>query len=345
MNNPYFRFMASAAISFVISAANAGTTKEKLEGEVTDFIAKAEFRQTPFLANPSLKIGVLHWPALGKGKPIVIVPGRGEVGYEWSETAFDLRTMGFQGEIFVWDPPGQGLSDRLLPDKPLAGHIEKFSDFKDSLVAFLISVNEEANQTPLVIAHSMGATIALNALEEDTTLASQLVLISPMLDIRITNSPIVKILAGGVVDLLYRLNLFQHTVIGQSGPHNPLTSDRDRFDFRQKLKDQFDAHTPGKTLSWIASALRGIDTALANADKIKIPILTFVAGGDSIIAPDGADELEQNCKGNCRLYVVEKSNHAMHEELDFMRGEYLRALAKILGLDCTNLLMTTSRTF
>lgn len=322
------------AIVLVSSAAFALDTADKLAGPVTKFVNQAELQHMTFPADPSKQIGILHWPALGKGTPIVIVPGRGEIGYQWAETAYDLRNMGALGEVYVWDPPGQGLSSRLFPGDPHVGDIAKFSDYTDGLVSFLESINSETGQKPIVLAHSMGGAIALTALEENPELASKLVLVSPMLDIHISKLPFVKAIVNTVADVLYRLNLLQNVVVGRAGPRFPHTSDTDRLAFRKYLLERFDGSVPGKTLRWVAAANRGISSALRSASKIRIPILTFIGGKDRVIDPDGAEMLTKTCAGNCRLITISDSEHAMHEERDEIRGQLLNEIANFLGLGC-----------
>ena len=159
-----------------------------------------------------------------------------------------------------------------------------------------------------------------------------------MLDIRISSSRTIKIFFDAVVELLHRLNLFQKSVIGRAGAKNPHTSDMVRFNFRNELKNGFHGGVPGKTLSWIAAANRGISSALERAARIKIPILAFVAGNDKVIDPAGASQLAKNCQGNCQLVEIKESEHAMHEERDEMRTKLIAEIAKFLKLDCSGLL-------
>lgn len=337
---------ATIAFTFAFNSF-ALTTQEKLAGPVTEMAKRAEVRHLPFNSNnQSLEIGFLTWKAEGKGgAPIVIVPGRNEVAYQWAETAYDLRTMGHEGAIYVWDPPGQGISDRLIPDDPTVGHIDKFSDYTQSLNQFLSQVKAEAGQAPFVIAHSMGGAISLGALARGGP-AQELILDDPMLNIRI---PYIKPLFDTVVDLLYRMNLFQKVVLGRNGTKKTFTSDQDRYEYRKQLQAQMygdhNGAVPGKTLGWIAAANRGIADALATAHKIEVPITVLVGTADSLIDPAGARQLEKNCNGNCRLVYVKGSEHALHEEVDEYRGKLLDELAERLGLDCTRRLTTVSRTF
>ena len=165
------RHIAIAAFVTFGALTHATDLSEKLKGPVTIFIKSAEFRHSPFLADRTENIGILKWKGVYSSTPIVIVPGRNEVGYQWAEIAFDLRKLGATGDIYVWDPPGQGLSDRLLPNDPDAGFIRQFDDYTKSLIDFLSQVGAESKQPATIIAHSMGGTIALKALAEDSALA------------------------------------------------------------------------------------------------------------------------------------------------------------------------------
>jgi lysophospholipase len=328
---------------FVSSVSSALQTRDKLLNQVTPFVQSAEVSYEPFLADPTKKIGVVTWKGTDQEKtPLLIIPGRGEIGYQWAENAFDTRRMGFAGDIKVWDPPGQGLSDRLIPNDPEVGHIDRYQDYDISLLDYLRRLNR-THRKPVVIAHSMGGMIIINTLVNDDSLAKHLILDAPMLDIHLSNHPALQYFENGVLEILNRLDLLQGFVVGRSGGGHPTTSDRDRKEYRESLQAIYNGHVPAKTLHWAAEANRGIKNALDRAHQIKIPITLFVAGNDHVIDPDGAKELQRACSGNCELIRVAGSEHAIHEEMDSMRIQILQKLAQILDLNCDGILRSDSR--
>jgi len=325
---------------FVCISASALQTREKLAQYVTPFLNTAEVSYEVFPADTSKKVGVLTW----KGKdqaadPLVIIPGRGEISYQWAENAFDVRSIGFDGDIKVWDPPGQGLSSRLFPGDRGVGHINRFQDFVTALIYYL----RKLGRKPVLLAHSMGGAIAINTLATDTNLASYFIGDAGMFDVHLSNNRFVQSFEKQILEYLNRFDLLQNFVVGRSGAGRPTTSDQDRLEYRNSIMDRFDGHVPGKTLHWASEANRGVASAIARAHNIKIPMTLFIAGNDHIIDPDGAVAIRDACKGNCELIRVEGSEHAIHEEIDPMRLQIIQKLAQVLNLSCDGLLRSESR--
>ena len=91
----------------------------------------------------------------------LVCPGRTEFIEKYFETARDLQARGFAVAIFDW--PGQGLSDRLHKEK-LAGHVGGYSLYVDALLKGLQALGGRAREPYVIVAHSMGGAIALEAL-------------------------------------------------------------------------------------------------------------------------------------------------------------------------------------
>ncbi len=331
LNQPVSLFLLLSVLLHLTPGFGADAAR-KLHGPVTNFIRGAQNGQMRFSADPSLKIGYIKWPATEKGNvPLVIIPGRGEIAYLWAETAYDLMELGYAGDIYVWDPPGQGLSDRLLPEMPGVGHIDQFSDYSTSLVEFLKTVRKESGRLPHVMAHSMGGAVALNALEAAPNLARDLVLVTPMLDIRF-GPPLVDRILTVLVGVLDRFP-FLRKIAFNRGPPKPLapmvkgTSLGDRLEFRVELKSRYDGFVPGKTLHWVAEANRGISEALRHADRLSLPILLFTGGKDTVVEYSGDASLQQQCQKNCHIERIENSSHSMHEESDATRAQFILKVA------------------
>lgn len=321
-----------------VYSAQEESPESKLQGPVTEFIKSAENRQFEFAQMPGKKVGFLQWNGSDPTKaPLVVVPGRGEVAYQWAETAYDLMQMGFEGRIYVWDPPGQGLSDRLVADHPDIGHIENFSDYAQSLVDFLKFVRAETGHVPeAVIAHSMGGTIAILAAEQGPGLMKRLALVAPMLDIRFGPPLMDKILTVAInvlgrfpwlrdltVKAFEKLNLSRAAQVSSIGR---------RLQFREQLQKRFKAELPKTTLHWVAEANHGISQALEHAGEVDVPVMLFVAGHDTMVEAKANAEFQQHCAGRCSIETIRHATHALHEERNEIRGRFIKRLGQWLGL-------------
>ena len=91
----------------------------------------------------------------------IVCPGRSEFIEKYFEVARDLQERGFAVVIFDW--PGQGLSQRQLKN-PLAGHIKNFDWYVEALMRGLAKIERRAPKTWVLLSHSMGGAIALEAL-------------------------------------------------------------------------------------------------------------------------------------------------------------------------------------
>ena len=65
--------------------------------------------------------------------------------------------------IACFDWPGQGLSDRPLKN-PIRGHVTTFNTYVDAMVRGLAVIADRAPKARIVVAHSMGSAISLEAL-------------------------------------------------------------------------------------------------------------------------------------------------------------------------------------
>ncbi len=310
----------------------------KLHGPVSRFIEQAHISHVPFLADKGKKVGYLKWTAKGKlqDQPaLVIVPGRGEIAYLWAETAYDLRELGFSGNLYIWDPPGQGLSDRLLVNMADVGHIRKFSDYCQSFADFLQMVRKETGHAPRLIAHSMGGTISLLVLKEQPELAQDLILAAPMLGIGFVGRfyPLARLLTSWLDSVpLLRQVPFRRVLAAPAHAHVNGTSLGDRLAFRHELKTKFSGYIPGKTIRWMAEANRAIVAALDPSQPLQVPTLLLVAGKDEVVKLPEDKMLRLQFGGSFNKQVIENARHSMHEEDDLQRSKFIGAISGWLEL-------------
>jgi lysophospholipase len=324
--------------SSAIAEPKIDLVQEKLAGPVTDFVNRSfTYFRMPFAADLTKQISyVVITGADPTIAPLVVVPGRGSHAYFWAETMYDFRQLGYTGDIYIWDAPGQGLSDRILPSQPLTGDIKRFADYSDSFIEFLTMVNGRYGVKPKVIGHSMGGAIALLALEQHPELADRVLAAAPMLDIRFSGNSVedttltkLALAAGqvpGVRDTAVEANAQREEL-----PEREDNSRNDRIRFTWAMEDAHGTRLPGKTLGWVAQAIMGGNDTIAGAGRLTLPVKIFLAENDTVVDSLGAKKLLANC-ANCESEVVPHALHALVEDVDTIRTPLVQELFDWLNL-------------
>ena len=112
-------------------------------------------------ASDGVRLRLTLWGGGAKGT-VFLFAGRAEYAEKYGPAAADLAARGYGTLVIDWR--GQGLSDRLIAD-PVKGHVEKFSEYQRDVDAMLAAAARLDLPRPwVVLAHSMGGTIALRRL-------------------------------------------------------------------------------------------------------------------------------------------------------------------------------------
>jgi lysophospholipase len=100
----------------------------------------------------------------GKGT-VLVFPGRTEWVEKYGRVVAHLAAMGYSSLVIDWR--GQGLSDRLLPDR-VKGHVADFPDYQMDVQAALDCARDTGLPDPFfMLAHSMAGAIGLRAVMQD----------------------------------------------------------------------------------------------------------------------------------------------------------------------------------
>lgn len=276
----------------------------------------------------SIRYGI--WPC-GTGAArgtALILNGRTEFMEKYDETVTDLNRRGF--DVYSFDWRGQGLSTRLLSDRR-KGYISTYDDYLKDLELFIGQIVKPKTRSHLIVlAHSMGAHIALRFMHDHPEVFDQAVLVSPMIDI--LPSPIVRSIARFVARRKIKGGLERAYVFG-SGGYNPrdmsfkgnrLTSDPVRFmDQKKEIEKNPDLASGGLTYGWLAATFESIDILKkpGYAGRIKIPVLIVSAGSDKVIS---VKDQKNICSGmeNYQYIVIPNARHEILKETDSIRSNF-----------------------
>lgn len=134
------------------------------------------------------------WPAEGKARgSLLFVGGRGDFTEKYLEALAHWNAGGWSLAGFDWR--GQGGSGRYLAD-PLICHIPDFDPLLGDLEAFVEDWKAASPGPHIIVAHSMGAQIALRLLARRAGLVDAAILLAPMIGLRPLPAPLARAIAG-----------------------------------------------------------------------------------------------------------------------------------------------------
>jgi lysophospholipase len=238
---------------------------------------------------------------------VVINTGRTESIEKYYETVGELLDRGFV--VLVHDWRGQGLSQRLLPDR-LKGHVASFDDFVSDFRTLLAAFETRLPKPWVVLGHSMGGCVTLLALTPDETRFSACVLTSPMLGLK-AETQFLGVFRG-MARLTTNIGLGGLSVSGadpfwKDFANNKFTHDERRFDrYSRMLAKCPDLALGAATLDWLNSAFSAL-AELRKRDKAPVPVVILSAADDTIV--DNAEQAAAKKRLGAHLITVPGARH------------------------------------
>ena len=262
---------------------------------------------------------------------VLLLNGRKEFLEKYAETIAELNARGLA--VFSIDWRGQGLSTRLLADR-LKGHVGSYADYLQDLELFVTRFVLPAADRPLfLLAHSMGAHIALRFLHRHPQTFDRAVLTSPMIDIR--SAPYPRPLAGVLARTAVIAGLSQAYLPGATARStlqrtfegNPLTSDPRRFAVeREAVTKDPDLALGGPTFGWLAATLESIALTRRSGflETITLPLLMVAAGRDAVVCENSQRRACERMP-HCRFLLLQDARHEVLMECDRIRDAFWKA--------------------
>ncbi len=284
----------------------------------------------------SIRYGI--WPEAGgrcRGS-VLLLNGRKEFLEKYTENVVALNKRGY--DVFSIDWRGQGLSTRLLADR-LKGHVGSYTHYLRDLDQFVDQFVLPAARRPLIVlAHSMGAHIALRWLHAQPTSVDRAVLTSPMIDIR--TAPYPRRLAGGLARIAliagwshaYLPGATGRSAVKRSFAGNPLTSDPRRFAVeRDAITQNPNLALGGPTFGWLAATLESIALIQRTGflETVTVPLLMVAAGRDAVVC-ERAQRRACSRLPRCRFFLLEDALHEVLMECDRIRAKFWNAFDRFV---------------
>jgi lysophospholipase len=271
---------------------------------------------------------------------VVLLGGRSEFIEKYREIVDQLLVRKLDVVTFDWR--GQGLSDRLLPNR-YKGYVETYEDYLKDLTCFMDKhVPQKADRPVMMLAHSMGAHIALRYLHDHPGRVEKAVLTSPLIDIAgpvlltRTMKMIVKIAARSGFKKYYatRANDFDPSKKRFTG--NRLTRDPRRFQQTiQMIIDNPDVAIGGVTFGWLDATFNSIRHIMVDGylESITTPVIMISAGGDEIVSVAAQKKICRRLP-NCHLVMIPNALHELLIETDAVLEKFWASFDEfVLGPD------------
>lgn len=268
---------------------------------------------------------------------LVILPGRSEALQKYAEVVHDLDSGALAGEFqyFLMDHRGQGSSERML-DNPEKGHIDSFDNYVLDLKTFMDTVLTRHNcREKLLLAHSLGAGIAVKFMQAYPQYFYRAALSSPML--KIQTAPYRYELARTIVLANMALGRGNKFAINQKPfdptrdfDNNAFTTSPDRYKMAMDIFDTFPlARLGGVTNRWLNEVMHGTISVRAYYHTIKIPLRVFHAGLEFY---SEKEEMIRLCDKapNCKRVYLEAAKHEVLMDRDINRDVVMSELQSFL---------------
>lgn len=261
---------------------------------------------------------------------IIFSPGRTEFIEKYWESIGDLSARGFC--VFVVDPRGQGLSDRILPDR-LKSYIDSFQTYANDLSDAAVQFDAYLPRPHIAMGHSMGGTIVLQAVLSGVLAPSAIICSAPMLGLFDLETPIMR----WTITALSKMGLAEKNLPFQSQRNgmpvsftaNKLTTDKDRYKIWANFFQSVPRLRVGQpTFGWIAAALSAMAYVNRNAENLRIPGLMVAAGADPIVDPSSVEDFARNA--GVAFDVIPGALHELFLEKDAYRNHFFNVIDKFL---------------
>lgn len=308
--------------------AEAAPRLVRIDGDPAPDGARARW-----LDRPTGRVRYMTAPAPG-AQPrgtVIVSPGRAEFVEKYFETARRLQARGFA--VIVTDHLGQGLSDRLLPDRA-KGHLEDMAVLAADLEAL---AGAEAGRMPrpfVLLGHSMGAPAALQAQARGKLEAKAVAVTAPMLKIA-GLAPGTMLLVAALIAIGFAARRARGGSNGHIPPvfeMNGLTHDRARFD---RMLRYFEAEPElllgAPTFGWLAAAHRAGKRVLSRGTLVRldVPVLIATAGEEALVSKKAQARLAEALPQAEHL-VLENARHEILMETDETQARFWEAFDALL---------------
>lgn len=280
-----------------------------------------------FEGEGGIRLRMLYAPHENARALAIVCPGRTESLDKYFEVHRDLQSRGFAIASFDW--PGQGLSDRPLKN-PIRGHVTHFSTYVDALARGLAVIADRAPKKHIIVAHSMGGAITMEAMRTGKVKPELAAFSAPMWGIPVS-APL-QAFARAANALGFGTMPAQPEGKEDVFEGNPFSHDRERWALWGRLVAAEPRLALGQpTIGWVVASLdvcAGFFLPGALDSVSDIPMLVATANEEAIVDPACGANLSSRLP-NARHLPIEGANHEIFMETDERRAVWFKAFDEL----------------
>lgn len=293
-----------------------------------------------FTVSDGTKIRTGYFPAAGQPtSTILLLNGHREFIEKYTEFIEDFQSRGFN--VYTMDHRGQGLSQRALEDRNKSHN----PDF-DKLVTDIDQlVQEKIKPAHLghpfyIVAHSMGALLALHYLHDTGELVEKAVLLSPLTELNTRSRFFIMLMKifFAVMNAIGFGSKFApgqargQSMINHDEAFSKLTHDQMRYQWSQDaLSANPDLFIGGVTYGGAAGTTRSLKKLAGKGyiGAIKTPILCLLSEQEHVVNNKSTQTLMKKML-NVRIETIPGARHEIYRETDEIRNIILQKIDRFL---------------
>ncbi len=256
-------------------------------------------------------VDVLRRAGARGGTPVVLLHG---VGSNASSFAPLMEVLDPVLDVYAWDAPGYGASQRLAIESPHP------SDYANALIDVLNALDLERI---VLVGHSLGSLFAGSFAATHPARVAALALLSPALGYRVATSAALPPNVQSRIDDIERL-----------GPEAFAASRAARLVYTPEKKPDVLARVRSAMAALnktgYAQAVRalGHGDLLADAARITAPTCVAIGAEDAVTPPAGARALHAALKNPLDYQEIAATGHALPQEAPIIVARLLEKLVK-----------------
>lgn len=261
---------------------------------------------------------------------LVILPGRSEPLEKYAEVVYDLdhgkKAQAFK--YFLMDHRGQGSSGRMVDDSE-KGYVDHFENYAADVKTFMDTVvSKETCSEKLLLAHSLGAGIAVDFMLKNPEYFDRAFLTSPML--KIQTAPYSYAVARSIVLASMAAGRGKKFAVGQKSFNptrnfeaNTFTTSEARYNMAMDMFDLFpQTRLGGVTNRWLNEVMSATKHMRKDYADLKLPLRVAHAGIETYSEPSEMIRLCEEAP-HCNRVFLKDSKHEVLMDQDHNRNVVL----------------------